>query len=323
MVFSGGSPIEIEGREYKQDSDRITSQFENISPGYHAVLGQKLLEGRVLTEEDSEQKQPVAVVNATFAKKYFGNESALNRRFRTIQQNGTQPGPWRVIVGVVADVRMAGPFDTKSDGTGFYVPLFDTAAGPLTATPQAPQFGTAIVRPRGGQRPEALAATIQAVINRVDPNLPLYFVSTPKTSIDGFLSQNRIVAVMFAIFGAVAVVLAAVGLYGVMSFSVNQRRQEFGVRMALGADAPRILRMVLKQGAWQIGIGLVLGLGLALLAATLAAEGISNNLFGISPRDPLTYTGVALLIAVVSLFATFIPARRATRVDPMVALRAE
>jgi putative ABC transport system permease protein len=224
---------------------------------------------------------------------------------------------------VVSDVRMAGPFNNKSDGTGFYVPLFDTAFGPLAPTPQAPQFGTALLRPHGGQRPEGLATAVQTVINKVDPNLPLYFVETPKTSIDGFLAQNRIVAVMFSIFGAIAVLLASVGLYGVMSFSVNQRRQEFGVRMALGADAARILRMVLRQGAGQIGLGLVLGLGLSLLAATLGAQGISNFLFHISPRDPLTYTGVALLIAAVSLFATFIPARRATRVDPMVALRAE
>ena len=325
MVFSGNGPIEIEGKEYKQDSDRKVAEFENITPGYHAVLGQKLLEGRTLTEEDTEQKLPVAVVNAAFAKVHFGNVSPLNRRFRTIQQNGTQPGPWRIIVGVVSDVRMAGPFNNKSDGTGFYVPFFDTAFGPPAATPQAQQFGTAIVRPRGGQRPEALAAAIQSIVNRVDPNLPLYFVGTPKTSIDGFLAQNYIVAGMFAAFGAIAVLLASVGLYGVMSFSVNQRRQEFGVRMALGADAARILRMVLQQGMWQIGLGLFLGLGLTLLTATLARDGITNalTLFNISPTDPLTYIAVALLIAVVSLVAALVPARRATRVDPMVALRAE
>jgi len=205
------------------------------------------------------------------------------------------------------------------------VPFFDTAFGPPAATPQAQQFGTAIVRPRGGQRPEALAAAIQSIVNRVDPNLPLYFVGTPKTSIDGFLAQNYIVAGMFAAFGAIAVLLASVGLYGVMSFSVNQRRQEFGVRMALGADAARILRMVLQQGMWQIGLGLFLGLGLTLLTATLARDGITNalTLFNISPTDPLTYIAVALLIAVVSLVAALVPARRATRVDPMVALRAE
>jgi putative ABC transport system permease protein len=323
MVFSGNGPVEIEGKEYKSDSDRTSSEFENITPGYHLVLGQKMLEGRELTEEDSDQKLPVAVVNATFAKKHFGNVSALNRRFRTIQQNGTQPGPWRVVVGVVSDVRMAGPFNNQSDGTGFYVPYFATAFGPVAPTPQAQQFGTVIVRPRGGQRPEALAQALQTVVNKVDANLPLYFVSTPKTALDGFLAQNRIVAVMFTVFGGIAVLLASVGLYGVMSFSVNQRQQEFGVRMALGADARRILRMVLQQGAWQIGTGLACGLGLALLVASLARQGISDNLFQTDPRDPLTYIFVGLLIAIVSLLATLVPARRATQVDPMVALRSE
>jgi len=323
MVFSGNTPIEIEGKEYKQDSDRTASEFENITAGYSAVLGQKLIEGREMTDEDSDQKQPVAVVNALFAKKHFGNESALGRRFRSIQQNGLQPGPWRMIVGVVSDVRMAGPFNNRSDGSGFYVPYFANPVGPLSSTAQAPQFGSAIVRPRGGQRPEALTQALQNIVNKVDPNLPLYFVSTPKVALEGFLAQNRIVAAMFAIFGGIAVLLASVGLYGVMSFSVNQRRQEFGVRMALGADGSRILRMVLRQGAWQIGIGLVLGLGLALIIAIVGRAGIGNILFQTDPRDPLTYASVGLLIAIVSFAATFVPALRATKVDPMVALRAE
>ena len=121
----------------------------------------------------------------------------------------------------------------------------------------------------------------------------------------------------------VAIVLASVGIYGVMSFSVNQRTQEFGVRMALGANDGTILGMVLKQGVVQLALGLMLGLGLALAIGTAAAAAIQNTLFGVSARDPLTYTAVATLIAVVSLVATLVPARRATRVDPMIALRAE
>jgi putative ABC transport system permease protein len=323
MVFSGNGPVEIEGREYKADSDRTVSEFENVTPGYNDVLGQKLLEGRYLTEEDSDQREPVAVINATFAKVHFRNESPIGRRFRTIRRNGTQPGPWRQVVGVVSDVRMAGPFNNQSDGTGFYVPFFATAFGPVADAPVALQFGTAVVRPRGGVRPEAVAQAVQAVVSKIDPNLPLYMVSTPKVAQDGFLAQNRIVAVMFGIFGAIAVILASVGLYGVTSFSVNQRTQEFGIRMALGADSQRILRMVMKQGAWQIITGLSLGLGVTLLIATVASDGISNVLFQVSPRDPLTYAGVALLLAGVSIFATFVPAKRATRVNPIDALRTE
>jgi putative ABC transport system permease protein len=322
MVFSGNGPIEIEGKDYKQDSDRTTSEFENVTAGYHEVLGQKVIEGRYLADEDSDQKLPVAVVNATFAKKHF-NGQALGRRFRTINQNGTQPGPWRQVIGVVTDVRMAGPFNNNTDGTGFYVPLLATAFGPAADTPQAQQFGTAVIRPRGGQRPEALAAALQSIVSKVDPNLPLYFVGTPKVAMDSFLAQLRLTAVMFTTFGVIAIVLASVGLYGVMSFSVNQRNQEFGVRMALGADAARILRMVLGQGAWQLG----LGLGLGVLATAGVAWGFSgpltNFLFQTNPLDPLPYLGVIALVSLVSLAAILIPARRATRVDPMVALRAQ
>jgi ABC-type antimicrobial peptide transport system permease subunit len=148
-------------------------------------------------------------------------------------------------------------------------------------------------------------------------------LATPKQNLDGFVAQSRLVATMFSTFGIVAIVLAAVGIYGVMSFSVSQRTQEFGVRMALGADRGRILGMVVRQGSFQVAAGLVLGVGLALPAAIAGGDAIGNVLFGVSPSDPLIYTSVVLLIAIVSLAATIVPARRATRVDPMIALRAE
>jgi ABC-type antimicrobial peptide transport system permease subunit len=128
---------------------------------------------------------------------------------------------------------------------------------------------------------------------------------------------------MFSIFGTVAAVLAAVGIYGVMSFSVSRRTQEFGVRMAIGATYGRIVGMVLQQGSRQIVLGLALGFGLTLLLATLARDAIANTLFDVSARDPLTYAAVFALVTIVSLVAVLIPARRATRVDPMIALRAE
>jgi putative ABC transport system permease protein len=179
------------------------------------------------------------------------------------------------------------------------------------------------VRPRAGQRPEALVNALRRGVTKADPNLPLYFVGTPKSQIEGFVAQNRIIATMFSIFGLVAVVLASVGIYGVMSFSVSQRMQEFGVRMALGANGNRILGMVLKQGVAQIGLGLMLGLGLALAITAVGGSGIQNVLFGVNPRDPLTYGVVVALVTTVSLIATFVPAQRATRVDLMIALRAE
>lgn len=323
MVFSGAGPVEIEGRDYARDEDRVVTQFENVSPGYFATLGVALREGRDFSDDDSDQREPVAIVNAAFAARYFGRESALGRRFRTAQPNGATPGPWRTIVGVVNDVRMQGPFDSRSDGTGFYVPFSASVFGPVPEEAAAVQFATAVVRPRGGQRPEALAQAIQGVVNRVDPNLPLYFVSTPEEAIGVFLSQNRIVAVMFSAFGLVAVALASIGLYGVMSFSVNQRQQEFGVRMALGAEQGHILRMILRQGALQLGTGLGLGLGLCLLMAALIGEAVQNFLFETTAFDAFTYVSVGGLIALVCLAASYVPALRATRVDPLTALRAD
>jgi ABC-type antimicrobial peptide transport system permease subunit len=168
-----------------------------------------------------------------------------------------------------------------------------------------------------------LATPLRREVNKVDPNLPLYFVDTPRKNLDGFVAPNRIVATMFSIFGAVAVVLAAVGIYGVMAFAVSQRTQEFGVRMALGADRGRILGMVLRQGSRQVTLGILLGLGLALGLASAARDAIANILVGVSPHDPLTFAAVLAMVAFVSLLATLVPARRATRVDPLIALRAE
>jgi ABC-type antimicrobial peptide transport system permease subunit len=225
-------------------------------------------------------------------------------------------------VGVVSTVRMLGPFNNPNvDDSGFYVPFYSTAVGPATPGAFVNQFATVIVKPRAGQRPESIVAALRRDIQKADPNLPLYFVGTPSSQLDVFVSQNRIIATLFSIFGGVAVVLAAVGIYGVMSFAVSGRTQEFGVRMALGANTPRILQMVVRQGAVQLAIGLAVGLSLAFGLAVLAADGIRNLLFGVTGRDPVIYASVAGLVSLVALVATLVPARRATRVDPMVVLR--
>jgi predicted permease len=324
MVFSGNGPIEIEGRTYREHRDRPTANFEQVTGGFFSVTGQKLLEGRTFTADDLDDRQPVAIVNAAFARRHFPGDSAVGRRFRTMAANGRQPGPWRSIVGVVSTVRMLGPFNVPGvDETGFYVPFFANPFGPVQPGPFVGQFTTIVVKPRAGRRADAMAVPLRQRVAHVDPNLPLYFVGTPKRQLESFVAQNRIIATMFSIFGVVAIVLASVGMYGVMSFSVNQRRQEFGVRMALGAHYGRILRMVLRQGVVQLVIGLCVGVGLALTLATVAGSGIQNILFGVSARDPMTYAIVIGVIAIVSLVATLVPARRATRVDPMIALRAE
>jgi predicted permease len=325
MTFSGNGPIEIEGRTYAKPDDRPKANFEGVSDGFFTTLGHRVTEGRDFTNEDSDQKLPVAIVNAAFARKYFGNESPLGRRFRTVG-NPEVFGPWRTIIGVVPQIRMTGPFNNGVNAIGeegFYVPLFASIFGPTPATAVAPQFVTIVAKPRGNQPGTNAAAPVRRELQKVDPNLPLYFAGTPRQLINETLGQNRILATMFTLFGVVAMILASVGLYGVTSFSVNQRTQEFGIRMALGADNNRILGLVLKQGLVQMAAGLGAGFALALLAAFAASAGISNFLFGVKPTDPATYATVFAVLAGVSFVATLIPARRATRVDPMVALRAD
>lgn len=314
MTFGAFGQYEVDGKSYVTDRDRPQGNFDFVSDGYFATMGLKILQGRDFTIEDSDAKQPVAIVSTGFAQKYFGHDSPLGRRVRIF--NPAQPQPWRTIVGVVPETLMQGPFNQQTDNSGFYVPLL--------GVPPAPQFVTIVVRPHPGQGAETLAAPLGKAVAQLDANLPTYFGGTPGRLHDEVLGGNRIIANLFTIFGLAAVVLSAVGLYGVMSFSVNQRTQEFGIRMALGADARRILRLVMTQGAWQLVIGLFLGVGAAaLLLGVLAAAALQNILFKVNALDPLIYTSVAALLTAVAAASCFVPARRATRVNPIVALRAE
>src|SRR5438128_3353978 len=314
MTFAPNGQYEVDGQNYLTDRDRPRGNFESVSDNYFSTLGLKILEGRDFTVDDADSKQPVAIVNASFARKYWGNQSAIGHQVRIF--NPANPQPWRTIVGVVPDTLMQGPFDQQTESVGFYMPL-------LGASP-APQFCTILVRPRTGQRADILGPALSKAVAELDSNLPTYFAGTPGRFHNEILSGNRIVATLFTIFGIVPFILSAVGLYGVMSFSVNQRTQEFGIRMALGADAARIFRMVMTQGAWQLGIGLVLGAGgIALLLGVVAAAALKNILFKVNALDPTIYFAVAGMLTLVAAASCFVPARRATRVDPMVALRYE
>jgi predicted permease len=314
MTFAGAGQYEVDGQNYLTDRDRPRCNFESVSDNYFATLGLKILEGRDFTVDDSDSKQPVAIVNASFARKYWGNQSAIGHQVRIF--NPGKPQPWRTIVGVVPDTLMQGPFDQQTESVGFYMPL-------LGASP-ATQFCTIVVRPRAGQRADTLSPTLSRAVAELDSNLPIYFPGTPGRFHNEILSGNRLIATLFSIFGVVAFILSAVGLYGVMSFSVNQRTQEFGIRMALGADARRIFRMVMTQGAWQLAIGLVLGAGgIALLLGVVAAAALKNILFKVNALDPSIYLAVAGLLTLVAAASCFVPARRATLVDPIEALRTE
>jgi predicted permease len=314
MTFAAGGQYEVDGQNYLTDRDRPRGNFESVSDGYFPTLGLKLREGRDFTIEDSDTKQSVAIVNASFARKHWANQSALGHQVRIFNPGKEQP--WRTIVGVVPDTLMQGPFDQQTEAAGFYMPL-------LGASP-ATQFATVLVRPRAGVRADTLGPILGKAVAELDSNLPTYFPGTPAQFHNDILSGNRVIATLFSIFGIVAFILSGVGLYGVMSFSVTQRTQEFGIRMALGADALRILRLVMSQGAWQLAIGLVLGVGgIALLLGVVAAAALSNILFKVNPLDPTIYLVVSGLLTFVAAASCFVPARRATRVNPMVALRTE
>ncbi len=314
MTFAPAGQYEVDGQSYLTDRDRPRGNFESVSDSYFSTLGLKIVEGRDFTIDDNDMKQPVAIVNTSFARKHWGNQSALGHQVRIF--NPAKEQPWRTIVGVVPDTLMQGPFDQQTEKIGFFMPL-------LGASP-ATQFATVVVRPRAGQRADTMGPALSKTMAEIDSNLPTYFGGTPAKFHHDFLSGSRVVATLFSIFGIVAFVLSGVGLYGVMSFSVNQRTQEFGIRMALGADARRILRMVMGQGAWQLGIGLVLGAGgVALLFGVVAAGALKNILFKVNPLDPTIYFCVAGMLTLVAAASCFLPARRATRVDPIVALRYE
>lgn len=310
-IVGGNGPYEVDGVTYSGDRDRPQGSFENVSEGHFDTLGLKILEGRDFTIDDRDARQPVVIVSASFAQKHFGGQSALGHRVRPFTP--ANPGPWRTIVGVVPDtVMQAPPFNPTVNTVGMYIPL-----NVIT-----PPFATILVRPSGGS-PLAIDSLLRKTVASVDSNLPLYFVSTPRQSHEEFLSQNRILATMFSLFGIVAVVLAAVGLYGVMAFAVSQRTQEFGVRMALGADRRQILSMVLGQGGRQLLLGLGFGL-LGAVALVLWFTGAYAGLFfGVNRFDPTIYGLVVLLLTFVAALACLVPALRATRVDPMIALRAE
>jgi len=314
MTFAGGGQYEVDAQNYLTDRDRPRGNFESVSDNYFSTLRLKILDGRDFTIDDSDGKQPVAIVNASFARKHWSSQSALGHQVRIF--NPGEPQQWRTIVGVVPDTLMQGPFDQQTDAAGFYMPL-------LGASP-ATQFCTVLVRPRAGQHAEMLGPALKRAVAQLDSDVPIYFPGTPALLHSEVLATNRITATLFSIFGAVAFVLAAVGLYGVMSFSVNQRTQEFGIRMALGADARRIFRMVMTQGAWQLVIGLVLGASAAaLLLGVMVAAVLQNILFKVNPLDPSTYFAVAGLLTIVTAVSCFVPARRATQVDPIQALRVE
>lgn len=289
---------------------RMVSQgdvyIHNVRENFLEAMEIPLLAGRSLSPQDDARSPQVAVVNQTFAKMYFHNENPVGKRF---SYDDEKPDEIE-IVGLARDAK----YTSQRDDTQ------PTAYQSWAQSIRGMGFATFDVRTTGD--PASYVGPIRSALREVDPNLPLSNIKTQIEQADETLSMERMFAKLLTMFGLVAQLLAAVGLYGVMAYSVSQRTQEIGIRMALGANRFKVLRMILKQGMVLTVIGVALGLGSAYVL-TKYLESLTSMLFGVKPRDPWTFGVIAVLLTTVALIASLIPARRATKVDPLIALRYE
>jgi putative ABC transport system permease protein len=280
-----------------------TTDVRPVTPAFFRTMGIPHLTGRDISESDRSDSPRVAVINETLARRHFGGENPIGKRI-TVSIGPPGGGPWEV-VGVVGDIKM-----TSLEGEirpAVYVPHTQLTLGLMTL----------VVRTE--QDPLALVSTVRSAVHRIDPELPLADVMTMEEVVDATLARPRTVAVLLTAFAVMALILAAVGVYGVMAYSVAHRTQEIGVRMALGATPQAVFRMVLGQALRLIAVGVVAG----LVAAAGLTRLLKTLLYETEPLDVATFTGTVILLVAVATLASYVPARRGTRVAPVEALRAE
>jgi putative ABC transport system permease protein len=264
------------------------------------------LSGREFTRADVATGQPVAIINESFARKHFPGIDAIGHQFKRIRPAGNEP--WLTVVGVVPDLIMEGIGNNNASPIGYYIPIAqsDVANGVRIA-----------VRTRG--EPAAMTALLREAVTALDPDLAIYEISTLRRVIDRQTAFYTVFGTFFMAFGICALLLAAAGLYGVMSFAVTQRTREMGVRSALGAQGAQLVLLVMRKSILQLAVGLVLGLGLALAAS----GALQPVLYHVDPRDSAVFAAVIATLATASLVASFLPARRVTRIDPVLALSSD
>jgi putative ABC transport system permease protein len=297
-----GIGFAIEGRPLPPPGERPGAVYRIVRPRYFQTMGATLLEGRDFTERDNESASGVVIINETFARRHWPNEDPIGKRIRiAIDESGP-----REIVGVVKDLKQREW--TAEPQPEMYLPHSQAAA---------PRYLTLVVRPNSS--PLNLAAAVEGEVWAIDKNLPVSEVRSMEEVIAASIAQQRFNVLLLGIFASVALILAAVGIYGVMSYSVTQRTQEIGIRIALGAQTSDVLKMVVGQVMKLVAIGI----GAGLIGAFLLTRLLSSLLYKVSATDPATFAAIALVLTSVALLACYLPARRATKVDPMVALRYE
>jgi len=298
--------IAVEGQPPPAPGQVPFADFRSVSPAYFATMGIPLLQGRDFSWDDAPQSLPVVIVSQTMARNFWPHGDAIGKR---IKLGGANSGaPWVTIVGIVADVHqleLIGP-----PRPAMYLPASQDAGTGDTLRDW-------VIRASGD--PTALVSAVRTAVWAIDPTLPISRIQTMERVRSNYLGPQQFNLALVALFGAMALILAAAGLYGVASYSVAQRRREIGIRIALGAQASDVLRLVVGQGTKLAFLGLAVGSLTALVLTRL----VSSLLYGVSEHDPLTFVGVAVLLVSVAVIASYIPARRAMRVDPMVALRYE
>jgi len=301
-----GHPLPAdEGRELVKGKD-IEPNLPSVSqvgPRFFETLGMTLVRGRDFGPQDTQEAPAVAVINETFARYYFGAEDPIGQYF----DPGTQRGRLAQIVGVVRDAK-AQSVREQTQRT-YYVPFLQDPGAWRETTFQLRTLGD----------PLNLVTPVRSEIQSINPNLAIFRVRTLEAQVDESLGQERLVTTLASLFGVLAMVLASAGLFGLLSYSVNQRTQEIGIRMALGARAVDVLRLIVGSGMWLAAIGVVIGLAGAFGITRLMA----SLLFGVSPTDLLTFVFVSAGLLIVALLACYLPARRAMKVDPLIALRYE
>jgi putative ABC transport system permease protein len=304
--------FEVEGQPPSTPQNRRVSQMHMTSPGYFAAMGIPLVRGRLFTEDDDRaEARPVVLVTEEFARKWFPNEDPIGKRLTYgITHDTAEVGKGSAtvggeVVGIVGDVKQQ---DLAS-------PAYPTSYAPFNTF--AIGFFSVVLRTDAD--PRAVQQQIVSTMKEIDAELPVFGLTTMKESVADSVAQPRFWMMLLGAFATIALLLAALGIYGVISYTVSQRTRELGIRVALGATRDRIVRHVLGQGAWIAGLGVVVG-----IAASMAfTRVIASLMFGVERFDPVTLAAAPVVLILVALGGSYLPARRAARVDPVVAMRTE